>query len=142
VRRALVLIGGVLMLAGCGSNAKHTAAPAGSTSRVSTLNSPSGCGVTPRTRRELAKAQADLDKLRAVASRQTRYTYQGTSAMQLATGRFAEDLTNSHLDPFRVNRLIDLGASVVTAFCTACFQMLEPIRPIPGMKYEAPQACG
>jgi hypothetical protein len=138
----LVLIGGVAALAGCGSSAKHAAVPTDSTSRVSTSNSPSGCDLTPGTARELAKAQADLDKLRAVASRQTRYTYQGTPAMQLATGRFAEDLTDSHLDPFRVNRLIDLGASAVTAFCTACFQMLEPIRPIPGMKYGPHQACG
>jgi len=138
----LALIGGVMALAGCGSGAKHTATPADSTLRVSTLNSPSACGLTPTTKRELARAQADLDKLRAVASRQTRYTYQGTAAMQVVTGRFADDLTDSRLDPFRVNRLIDLGASVVTPFCTACFQMLEPIRPIPGMKYEAPQPCG
>ncbi len=142
MKRLLVVIGGVAALAGCGSSAKHVVAPPDSTSRVSTLNSPSGCALTPRTTRELAKAQADLDELRAVAARQTRYTYQGTPAMQLATGRFAEDLTDSQLDPFRVNRLIDLGASVVTAFCTACFQMLEPIRPIPGMKYEALQPCG
>lgn len=137
----LALVGGVAALAGCASGVKHAVTPSGTTLHVSTLNSPSACGLTPTTKHELAKAQADLGKLRAVASRQTRYTYQGTPAMQLATGRFADDLTDSHLDPFRVNRLIDLGASAVTAFCTACFQMLEPIRPIPGMKYEAPQPC-
>ncbi len=131
--RHLALIAAVGALSACGSTAQHSA------TKLPAVG-PSACKLTTRTKAQLAKAQADLVKLRAVAATQGKYTEMGTAAMQVATGRYSDDLVDSQLDPFRVNRLIDLGASVASAYCGICFQMLEANRPIPEMKYE-PQQC-
>jgi hypothetical protein len=122
----------VAAAAGCGSTAHRDAA--------TTIASPSGCHLTPKVEAAIARSQRDLDRLRAVAAKQTRYTYLGTKEMQLATGRYVDDLSNSPIDGLRRNRLIDLGVSVVTGFCGSCFQMLEASRPIPELKY-APTGC-
>jgi hypothetical protein len=122
-------------LAGCGGSARHASEPP-----ATAITSPSSCGLTDVTSRQLARAQRDLAKLRTVASRQTRYTELGTSAMQLATGRYLDDLTTSKLGGIRVNRLIDLGAAVVSAYCGQCFQMLEASRPIPALAH-SPHPC-
>jgi hypothetical protein len=121
----------VLLAAGCGSK---SAAPTTSTTVPSV--SASACKLTAQTRAQLAKAQRDLASLRRVAKTQKKYTELGTTAMQNATGRYLDDLTNSKLDHFRVNRLIDLGVAAAGPYCGQCFQMLEASRPIPAMKYE------
>jgi hypothetical protein len=133
---ALLVVLGVAVLAGCGSTAKHESSSPPATS----ITSPSSCNLTALTRRQLARAQHDLAKLRTVAARQKRYTELGTPAMQLATGRYLDDLTTSRLGGIRVNRLIDLGASVVAAYCGQCFQMLEANRPIPALAH-GPHPC-
>lgn len=130
---AAAAAGASILVAGCGGRAAAPPAAA--------IASPSQCRLTAQTRRQLARAQHDLARLRTVAAHETRYTELGSSAMQLATGRYLDDLTTSKLDNFRVNRLIDLGASVASATCGQCFQMLEAARPIVSMKYEAPQDC-
>jgi hypothetical protein len=124
------------VLAGCGDSARHASEPSPATS----ITSPSSCGLTDVTSRQLARAQRDLAKLRTVASRQTRYTELGTTEMQLATGRYLDDLTTSRLGGIRVNRLIDLGAAVVSPYCGQCFQMLEASRPIPALAH-SPHPC-
>jgi hypothetical protein len=136
VLRALLVVLCAAALAGCGSEARKASAPPPATS----ITSPSACKLTPATKRQLARAQRDLAKLRAVAGRQKRYTELGTSEMQLATGRYLDDLTTSKLGGIRVNRLIDLGASVVSAYCGQCFQMLEANRPIPALAH-SPHPC-
>ncbi|HVW89950.1 MAG TPA: hypothetical protein VHC01_10835, partial [Gaiellaceae bacterium] len=98
--------------------------------------SASACELTAQTRAQLAKAQRDLASLQRLAKKQKGYTELGTTAMQNATGRYLDDLTNSQLDHFRVNRLIDLGISAAGPYCGQCFQMLEANRPIPAMKYD------
>jgi hypothetical protein len=125
----------VLVATGCGSKtAKRTTTAATTASAVPGV-SRSACKLTPQTRAQLAKAQRDLAALRRLAKKQTGYTELGTTAMQNATGRYLDDLTNSKLDNFRVNRLIDLGVDAAGAYCGQCFQMLEANRPIPAMKY-------
>jgi hypothetical protein len=123
----------VAVAAGCGGAAREPKA-------ASAITSPSACRLTAATKAALARSQRDLARLKAVAAKQQRYSELGTPALQLATGRYLDDLTNSPLDGIRVNRLIDLGASAVAGFCGQCFQMLEANRPIPALKY-SPHAC-
>ncbi len=120
----------MLLAAGCGSTSavKQTTTVPGV--------SASACELTAQTRAQLAKAQRDLASLQRLAKKQKGYTELGTTAMQNATGRYLDDLTNSQLDHFRVNRLIDLGISAAGPYCGQCFQMLEANRPIPAMKYD------
>jgi hypothetical protein len=126
------LLAVVLALAACGGGAKHAA--------TTTASTPSPCTMSGTAKRQIAKANVDLAKLKAVAARQTRYTELGTKEMQAATGRFLDDLTNSKIDNYRVNRMIDLGVSTASPYCGQCFQMLEAARPIPAMKYN-PTHC-
>jgi hypothetical protein len=128
----LIPLVAVAALAGCGSGARKDAA--------TTIASPSGCHLTPAVEAAIARSQRDLARLRSVAAKQKRYTYLGTNEMQLATGRYVDDLSNSPIDGLRRNRLIDYGVSVVAGFCGSCFQMLEASRPIPELKY-APSGC-
>ena len=122
----------VAVAAGCGSGAHRDDA--------TTIASPSGCHLTPAVKAAIGRSQRDLARLRAVAAKQTAYSDLGTPAMQLATGRYVDDLSNSPIDGLRRNRLIDLGVSVVTGYCGQCFQMLEASRPIPELKY-SPTGC-
>lgn len=130
----------MLVAAGCGSHAAKTAAPTTTSLQPVPGVSKSACKLTSVTRPQLAKAMRDLAALRRVAKTQTKYTELGTVAMQNATGRYLDDLTNSKLDYYRVNRLIDLGVDAAGPFCGQCFQMLEAARPIPAMKYN-PTHC-
>lgn len=123
----------VAVVAGCGGTAHKQVS-------ASAITSPSACRLTATTKAAIARSQRDLVKLKAVAARQKVYTELGTPALQLATGRYLDDLTNSPIDGIRVNRLIDLGASVVAGYCGQCFQMLEANRPIPALKYSG-RAC-
>jgi hypothetical protein len=132
----LLVVACAAVLAGCGGSGRHASGPPPATS----ITSPSSCRLTKVTARQLAKAQHDLATLRTVASHQKRYTELGSSEMQLATGRYLDDLTTSKLGGIRVNRLIDLGASVVSAYCGQCFQMLEANRPIPALAH-SPHPC-
>jgi hypothetical protein len=132
--RALIPVAAVVAVAaGCGSQAQQRDA-------ATTIASPSGCHLTAAARSAIARSRRDLARLRAVAAKQTGYTVNGTTEMQLATGRYVDDLSNSPIDGLRRNRLIDLGVSVVTGFCGSCFQMLEASRPIPELKY-SPTGC-
>jgi hypothetical protein len=132
VRVLVPIVAVVAVLAGCGSGARKDAA--------TTIASVSGCRETAAVKAAIARSHRDLERLRAVAAKQKRYTYLGTKEMQLATGRYVDDLSNSPIDGLRRNRLIDLGVSVVTGFCGSCFQMLEASRPIPELKYQ-PSGC-
>ena len=124
----------MLVAAGCGSK---TAKQQTNTPEAAV---PGACKLTTETKAQLAKAQRDLAALRRLAKTQTGYTELGTTAMQNATGRYLDDLTNSKLDNYRINRMIDLGMSIAAAYCGQCFQMLEAARPIPAMKYN-PTHC-
>ena len=127
----------MLVAAGCGSK---TAKQQTTTAAAVPAVSQGACKLTTQTRAQVAKAQRDLAALRRLAKTQTGYTELGTTAMQNATGRYLDDLTNSKLDNYRINRMIDLGMSVAAAYCGQCFQMLEAARPIPAMKYN-PTHC-
>jgi hypothetical protein len=132
VRLLVPLVAAAAVAAGCGSSARKDAA--------TTIASVSGCHETPAVKAAIARSHRDLERLRAVAAKQKAYSEMGTPAMQEATGRYVDDLSNSPIDGLRRNRLIDLGVSVVTGFCGSCFQMLEASRPIPELKYQ-PNGC-
>jgi hypothetical protein len=131
----LAVLALVVAATGCGS---RTAGP--SPSPAPAAVSPGACSLTSVTRAQLARAYRDLTRLRTVASRETRYRELGSLKMQNAAGRYLDDLVDSKLDPYRVNRMLDLGISTSVGVCGQCFQMMEASRPIPAMKYD-PKPC-
>jgi hypothetical protein len=108
----------VLALAACGSTS--------STSRPHRVAPPNA-----RLQRDLARAQADLARLRRVTAPVHRSSLMGTPAIQAATGAFLDHLDTSSIPLRRRNRLIDHAAAAVSGVCGQCFQMLEAARPIP-----------
>ncbi len=114
------------LAAGCGGG--NHASPAPSTSTAA--HAPR----SPKVRaliRDYKRLGADVRALRAEASKVHRGTLLGTPALRRSTGRFIEDLEQSHLSAKARNRMIDHAAGAVATSCEQCFQQLEAIRPIP-----------
>ena len=113
-RGTLVLLGAVLLLAGCGGGAKKAAAPCQSPAQV----------------RALAKLQVDIAGIKRAAALPVESSLKGGPAINRATDRFLRDVELAPVDNLVRNRLIDHAAALLLGSCDQCFQALEAERPI------------
>jgi hypothetical protein len=110
VGRALLVLGCILVLAGCGG-AKH------------------GCR-SPAAQRAVARLEADLTAIRHAAALPTRDPLKGNRAINRATDRFLLHVATAPVDNLTRNRMIDHAAALLLGSCEQCFQALEAGRPI------------
>jgi hypothetical protein len=120
VIRALVIVGGALLLAGCG----------GGNSKQAT-----DCTTSPKEEAALARLQVDLAAIKHAAALPTSDTLKGNSAINRATDRFLLHVETAPIDNLQRNRMIDHAAALLVGTCQQCFQALEAARPIPSIAH-------
>ena len=113
LRGTLLLLGAVLLLAGCGGGKA----------------SQNACR-SPAQRRALAQLEADLGALKRASNLPVHDSLKGSPAVNHATDHFLRDVALAPLDNLVRNRLIDHAAAVLLGACDQCFQALEAERPI------------
>ena len=126
-RRAFALAIALLALtaAGCGSDGGRSVA-ASTTDRAPTRPAP--CRLDRAQRRTVAKALADIRRLRRINARLPTYTEHGAPHQEQLTGQFEFDLGGSHLPPDVFARLLHL-AKTATNLCGDCGRALEAEEP-------------
>lgn len=108
-RGILVLLGVVLLAAGCGSH--------------------SACE-SPAVQRALTRLEADLGSIKQGAALPVHDSLKGNAPVNRATDAFLRDVALAPLDNLVRNRMIDHAAALLTGSCEQCFQALEAERPI------------
>jgi hypothetical protein len=121
---ALVVLG--LVAAGCG-NGGHPAA----TSTASTQRSSAPCKLDRAQRRAVARALADIRRLRRIQAPVQTFSQRGAPHQDEVTGEFLVDAGSAHLPLNVFSRLIHLAKAAVT-LCGACSQALEADEPFLG----------
>ena len=131
--RALAVTAFVALLAGCGGNAEHAAAPAKPARPNPYPDDPSLVerATTPAQRAALARAAHDVDAMKSAAAATPKRSLKGTPRLRRTTARFLQHMQTSPLESLTQNRLIDHAAAAVSFACEQCFQQLEANRPIP-----------
>jgi len=127
----VLLLGVVVVLAGCGSHGSSTAA-----TPAKKKCQPNAKAVRARTRLE-----HDITVLRSAAAHPGRDTFKGNAAVNHATDRFLLDVGTAPVDLLVKNRLIDHAAAAVSPACSQCFQALEAARPIPSIAHSHTSVC-
>ena len=92
---ALALAVAVLGLApaGCGNSGGHSAA----TATVSTPKTSAPCKLNRAQRHTVARALADIRRLRRIQAPIQRFSQRGAPNQELMTGKFLLDLSSTHL---------------------------------------------
>ena len=140
---ALVLAVAVLGLiaAGCGSSGRHSAA----TATVSTPRSSKPCKLNRAQRRTVARALADIRRLRRIQAPMQHFSLRGAPNQEAMTGKFELDLGSTHL-PLNVFSDLLHRAKTAVSLCGACSQALEAEEPFlgnrPGTTHVQESGCG
>lgn len=126
---ALALAGAVLGLAaaGCGNSGGHSAA----TAAVSTPRSSAPCKLDRAQRHTVARALADIRRLRRIQAPIQRFSQRGAPNQEVMTGKFLLDLSSTHLPLNVFSHLLHL-AKTAASLCGACGQALEADEPFFG----------
>ena len=112
LRGTLVLLGVVLLVAGCGGGSHKNACE------------------SPAVQRAMTRLEADLASLERAAALPVHDSLKGGPAVNRATDAFLRDVALAPLDNLVRNRMIDHAAALLTGSCGQCFQALEAERPI------------
>jgi uncharacterized lipoprotein YajG len=115
-RWLLLILAGVLLLAGCGGSSKQACS-------------------NPKAARALARIENDLTAIKRAAALPAPDTLKGNAAINKATDRFLLHVETAPLDNLTRNRMIDHAAAALLGTCQQCFQALEAERPIPSIAH-------
>jgi hypothetical protein len=121
---ALVLTVAVLAViaAGCGRSDGHSAATAAA-------NTLAPCKLDRPQRRTVARALADIRRLRRIQAPVQTFSYRGAPGQNVLTGKFEIDLGSSHLPPAVFAHLLHLAKTAVN-LCGSCSNALEAEEPV------------
>ena len=115
------------MAAGCGNGGGHSvAAPTAGTPRSS-----APCKLNSAQRRAVARALADIRRLRRIQAPMQTFSQHGAPTQNEATGDFMMDLGSSHLPLNVFSHLLHLAKAAVR-LCGDCSQGLEAEEPVLG----------
>jgi hypothetical protein len=139
---ALALAGAVFGLgfaaAGCSDNSGHRAA----TVTGSAPRSSAPCKLDRAQRRTVARALADIRRLRRIEASVQTFSQRGAPAQETVTGKFLLDLGSSKLPLNVFSHLLHLAKTAV-ALCGECSQGLETEEPFLGNRSDFGSAqCG
>jgi len=134
---AFALVVAVLGLAaaGCGNSGSHPAA----TKAAGTQRSPAPCKLNRAQRRGLARALADIRRLRRIEAPVQTFSDRGAPNENVVTGKFMLDAGSAHLPLNLYARLIH-EAKAAVRLCGDCSQGLEAVEPVLGTR--AHGRCG
>ena len=110
-----------LLAAGCGSGGEARKAPSPPAAKE--------CRLTVAQKRAVARAQADIRRLRRIQAPLHTFSQRGTPAQERVTGQFLADLTRVRLPIDTRAKLIHLAKAAV-GLCGLCFQGLEAEEPV------------
>jgi hypothetical protein len=124
---ALALTAAVLALvaAGCGKSSGHS----GATAAAGTPTKLAPCKLDRAQRRTVARALADIRRLRRIQAPVQTFSYRGAPRQDVMTGKFEIDLGSSHLPPDVFAHLLHLAKTAVN-LCGACSNALEAEEPV------------
>jgi hypothetical protein len=136
---ALALAVAVLALvaAGCNSGGGHPAATA--TTIKPTSSAP--CKLDRAQRRAVARALADIRRLRRIQAPMQTFSQHGAPNQNAVTGKLMLDLGSAHLPVNVFAHLLHLGKAAVS-LCGDCSVGLEGEEPVLGNQGRAEQPCG
>ena len=134
-RRALVLAVVALGLAVAGCSGGHPAA----TATAGTPRSLAPCKLSRAQRRTVARALADIRRLRRIQAPIQTYSERGAPNQDIVTGKFLLDLGSTKLPLNVFGHLLHLAKAAVR-LCGACSQGLEAEEPFLGTR--AHKRCG
>jgi hypothetical protein len=138
---ALALAVAVLgfVAAGCDNSGGHTAAT------VSTPRSSAPCRLDRAQRRTVARALADIRRLRRIQAPMQTFSQHGAPNQEVVTGKFELDLGSTHLPVNVFAHLLHLAKTAVS-LCIDCSQALEAEEPVlgnrPGTAHGKEGPCG
>jgi hypothetical protein len=136
---ALALAALGFFAAGCGNGGGHRAA----TPTVSAPRSSAPCKLNRAQRRAVARALADIRRLRRIQAPVQKFSDRGAPGQEVLTGKFELDLGSSHLPLDVFSQLLHL-AKTATSLCGACGMALEAEEPVLGNRTGTAHAgsCG
>jgi hypothetical protein len=123
-----------LVAAGCGGGGH-----AGATATAATERSPAPCKLDRAQRRGLARALADIRRLRRIEAPMQTFSARGAPTQNVATGKFLLDAGSAHL-PLDVYARLIHQAKAAVRLCGDCSQGLEAAEPVLGTRAHA--RCG
>jgi hypothetical protein len=132
---ALAVTGLGLLAAGCGNGGGHLAA----TAARRTPSSPAPCKLNRAQRRTVARALADIRRLRRIQAPMQTFSQHGAPTQNTVTGTFLLDLGSAELPPNVHAHLLHLAKTAVN-LCGECSQGLEADEPFLGNRGE--KRCG
>jgi hypothetical protein len=115
-----------LVAAGCGKGSEHPGATAAAAGTTTTL---APCKLDRAQRRTVARALADIRRLRRIQAPVQTFSYRGAPGQDVMTGKFEIDLGSSHLPPDVFTHLLHLAKTAVS-LCGACSNALEAEEPV------------
>jgi hypothetical protein len=130
---ALALAVAVLVLAaaGCGNSSRHPAA----TATAGTPRSSAPCKLDRAQRRAVARAQADIRRLRRIQAHMRTFSQHGAPNQNVVTGKVLLDLGSANL-PLNVFAYLLHRAKTAVSLCGDCSQGLEADEPFLGNRGE------
>jgi len=123
-----------MVAAGCGDSGGHAAVTAAETS-----SRPAPCKLDKAQRRTVARALADIRRLRRIQEPVQAFSQRGAPNQEVMTGKFELDLGSSHLPPDVFAHLLHLAKTAVN-LCGDCSNALEAEEPVLGNRGEG--RCG
>jgi hypothetical protein len=124
-----------LLAAGCGNGGEHRAA-------ITTASAPSAgkpCKLNRAQRRAVARALADIRRLRRIEASMQSYSPHGAPHQNEVTGKLMLDLGSANLPLNVFSRLLHLGKAAVR-LCGDCSVGLEGDEPFLGNRGRSPAA--
>jgi hypothetical protein len=136
-KEALVLAVAALGLvaAGCSNSGGHRAG----TATAITTGSSAPCKLDRAQRRGVARALADIRRLRRIEAPMQTLSQHGAPTQNMVTGKFLLDVGSAHLPLNLYARLLHLAKAAVR-LCGDCSQGLEAAEPVLGTR--AHERCG
>jgi hypothetical protein len=113
--------------AGCGNSGAHHAA--GATASIPRSSAP--CQLDRAQRRAVARALADIRRLRRIQAPIQKFSQHGAPGQNELTGKFLLDVGSAHLPLNVFSHLIHLAKTAVS-LCGDCSQGLEADEPVMG----------
>lgn len=124
-----------LVAAGCSNSSGHRAA----TATASAPRSSAPCKLNRTQRRGVARALADIRRLRRIQAPMQTFSQHGAPTQNMVTGRFLLDVGSAHLPLNVYAELLHLAKAAVR-LCGDCSQGLEAAEPVLGTR--AHKRCG